>query len=221
MPEFIIRRIRSDDLDAIARVHKASFDDRALTQLGRGVLKRYYQWLLTGFSEIHPICAVTQTGDLAGFCFAGVYAGSFSGFLRENKWYLVASILIRPWLLFNPVVRDQVALALKTLKSLLFSKSQKKNTYLTQKSATIKNNAPKSFGILSIAVSPGFQRQGLGELLAREVENWAANNAYDQLHLSVHPDNVPAVKFYEKLGWEKNLSNGGWDGKMYKKLDSK
>ena len=216
MADFQIRSIRVEDLDAIARIHRASFDDRALTQLGSGAIRRYYHWLLTGFSEVHPICAESVEGELAGFCFAGVYAGSFSGFLRKNKWYLALNILLRPWLLFNPLIREQAAFAIRTMKRLLKHRDIKAVENHKKQSEKIKMGS--NFGILSIAVDPSYQRCRVGAILQKDVERYALEQGYDQIRLTVLPENTPAVKFYEKMGWEKTLRDGKWEGGMIKRL---
>ena len=219
MVDFLIRSITKEDLDNVARIHRASFNDRALAQLGSGAIRRYYHWLLTGFSEIYPICAETVNGQISGFCFSGVYAGSFSGFLRKNKWYLAINIILKPWLLLNPLIREQVKLALKTIKRLLRYQKRSKGGKNIEQPIKIKKGS--SFGILSIAVDPAFQRLGVGVLIMHEVEKWASENDYAQLHLSVHPDNLPAVRFYENLGWEKSVCDEQWDGKMAKRLETR
>lgn len=99
MSDFTIREILYEDLDEVTRIHIASFSDRALSQLGKGAVNRYYQWLFTAFPQSYPICAEVNGKTLAGFCFVGVYSGSFSGFLRKHKWYLVGHILSHPWLI--------------------------------------------------------------------------------------------------------------------------
>jgi ribosomal protein S18 acetylase RimI-like enzyme len=218
MNELMIREVRMQDLNEISRIHQASFDDRALSQLGSGAVKRYYRWLLTGFSEVFPICAQTEGGNLAGFCFMGVYAGSFSGFLNNNKWYLVGAVLKRPWLIANPLVRGQAKLAVRTLRRTVGMRKINQHTRPSaRENSTIKYS---SLGILSIAVDPAFQRRGVGELLMQRAEELACQNGYHQLHLSVHPDNLPAVKFYEKLGWEKLVGESDWTGKMIKRLSN-
>jgi len=216
MTEFIIREIHAEDINSIARIHRASFQDRALTQLGIGPIRRYYKWLLSGFSEIYPICAQTPEQQIAGFCFAGLYSGSFSGFLQRNKWYLAGCILIRPWLLLNSLVREQAGLAVKTLFSLL--KYRRKFRKVSKENAPIKSKKPSSLGILSIAVDPSYQRQGVGELLIKEIEGKAWENNYSRLHLTVHPENLSAVNFYQKLGWQKVPSKDHWSGRMIKIL---
>jgi len=215
---FLVRNIQINDLAEITRIHITSFQDRALTQLGFGAVKRYYSWLLSGFSETYPICVETQDGSLAGFCFAGNYSGSFSGFLKKHTLYLVGSLLLRPWLLIKPLVRDQTQVAIKAFKNMIKSKKKKFKNIVPSSKTNRQLITSISFGVLSIAVSPAHQRQGIGELLMCEVEKYASSNGYSRLHLSVHPENLPAVNFYEKLGWERSSSTENWDGKMFKKI---
>ena len=217
MPELTIRSIEDRDLDQIADIHRASFHDRALSQLGNAAIKRYYNWLLRGFPDNFPFCAVSENGWIAGFCFAGDYSGSFSGFLQHNRGFLIRTIILRPWLIFNPLIREQSKLAIKTLMSLLKMRMTKQVSL--EKVVKVKANAFKSFGILAIAVNPDFQRQGIGQLLMETAENRAITNGYQQMHLSVHPENIPAVRFYEKLGWYKIPPGENWYGKMTKKLN--
>lgn len=76
----------------------------------------------------------------------------------------------------------------------------------------------RPWGILSIAVDPAYQRRGVAEAMMRFVENMLEEKGISSLHLSVHKDNFPAVRFYEKLGWEKIPPGEEWDGKMMKSL---
>ena len=72
MTDFSLRMITPADIDQVADIHLASFHDGALSQLGKDVVQRYYHWLLTGFTEIIPLCAISPSHQLAGFCFAGL-----------------------------------------------------------------------------------------------------------------------------------------------------
>jgi ribosomal protein S18 acetylase RimI-like enzyme len=125
-------------------------------------------------------------------------------------------MLLRPWLIFNPLIREQAKSALSTLRRLFKYRKQIKIGQQNQDPQKIKMGS--SFGILSIAVDPAFQRCGVGEILEKDMERYALENGYDQIRLTVLPENTPAVKFYEKMGWEKNLSEGGWEGGMVKRL---
>ena len=212
--EFTIRNVEMSDLDQIAEIHRASFADRALSQLGRAAIKRYYQWLITGFPNNYHLCASLDDGQISGFCFAGVYAGSFSGFLKQNRGFLMGNVLIRPWLIFNPIVREQSTLAIKTLLKQFKNINKIRPSNQNKKEKVGKSR--KSFGILAIAVNPSFQQQGVGQILMATTETKALAEGYKQMHLSVHPDNIPAIRFYEKLGWQKNPPGENWSGKMTK-----
>lgn len=77
----------------------------------------------------------------------------------------------------------------------------------------------RPFGVLSIAIAPAFQRQGVGELLMAEVELRAKLNGYKSMILTVHPENIKAVNFYQKIGWVKRESSTGWNGRMIKNIE--
>lgn len=219
MSEYLIRSITSQDLDEVVRIHIASFSDRALSQLGKGAVFRYYQSLLEGFPYSNPIFAVTQADIMTGFCFNGIYAGSFSRFVNKHKWYLAGLILLRPWLILNPIVREQSKKAIKNLVNRYKSKWKPKENIISKKSLHQALINSRSWGILSIAVDPAYQRKGIAELLMSSVEIFAKGNEYLSLHLTVNTDNISAIKFYEKIGWQKTPSGTAWEGKMFKKIN--
>jgi ribosomal protein S18 acetylase RimI-like enzyme len=53
---------------------------------------------------------------------------------------------------------------------------------------------------LGIALEPPFQRQGLGEPLMRAALAAAKAHGYEQVSLTVHPQN-PAIRLYERCGF--------------------
>lgn len=216
MQNYSVRKIRKDDLPEIVRIHSKSFSDRALIKLGKEAVRRYYVFLLDEFPLSEPICATNQE-RLVGFCFAGVYSGSFSGYIRKNLLFLVGQVLIRPWLLFSQLFRELGAPVLHVLKKIVRRRKGKKpsKTQLHTNNDSVSIN---KWGVLAIAVDPAYQRQGIGDLLMGSVEEHALKLGIDHLDLSVHPENTPAVRFYEKLGWEKVQTSAHWDGKMMKRL---
>ena len=215
MDKIVIRAVKEADLSDITRIHIASFKDRALSQMGFSTVRRYYAWLLTGFSMIHPVCAVNQEGIIAGYCFSGLYAGSFSGFLKNNKGFLIKQILKRPRLLFNPIVQEQARLALKTLyKIARYDRKNKSESVVADRKEH--GEIPTFLGILSIAVDPVYQRLGIaGEMMA-SVKKWAIDTGFKGMNLSVHQDNLAAIRFYEKLGFNKVSHTEEWKGEMRK-----
>lgn len=209
-PEIVLRKLEIEDLPQIAAVHIDSFPESALTKLGAAIVERYYLWQLTGPHEkVHAVGAFAP-GECAGFSFSGKFSGSTSGFIRRNKSFLVKEVLLHPRLLLNPLFRNRLTEGVKLLGRL----AKKKNN------AAEKSEPPQisDYGILSIAVSGNFQKAGIGQMLMRDAENEAVRYGYREICLTVHPDNVKAVRFYEKLDWQKFPSDEFWHGAMIKLL---
>jgi ribosomal protein S18 acetylase RimI-like enzyme len=54
----------------------------------------------------------------------------------------------------------------------------------------------------------------------RETEVIALQRGFSKLHLTVHPDNHQAVRFYEGIGWQRTLKNGSWEGGMSRAIQA-
>lgn len=70
-----------------------------------------------------------------------------------------------------------------------------------------------AFGVVALTVLAAYRRKGLGEALLRALIAAAAPEAgLRELWLSVRPDNLPARRLYEKLGFmlAANRPPGGW-----------
>ena len=215
--KIILRELNTDDLPLIAAVHSAAFPDGALTRLGRVVVERYYLWQLTGPHSTVRAVGAFSGGDCAGFSFGGVFTGgSTSGFLRLNKTLLVKQFLLHPQNILSPQYLQRVWTSVKILR-----RAARRTLEIAAENASPNKKSPKkpaSFGILSIAVSPEFQSHGIGKMLLLDAEREAVRSGFSQMDLMVHPDNTQAVRFYEKLEWEKLSADGKWRGVMIKKL---
>lgn len=209
LPDSIsLRPLVQEDISAVARIHLAAFPKRALSVLGEESVRRYYEWLLLGPHEAYRIGAFID-GQLAGFCFGGKFNGALSGFLRKNQDYLRRYLFTHPWLLFSSIVRQRIRLVLRL-------KKRKPANNQTPEAVVAKK---KSFGILAIAVSPHFQKQGVGRRLMEEMERVAMAEGFTHMNLSVAKDNHTAIHFYGSLGWVKIFDDGGkWHGSMSKEL---
>jgi hypothetical protein len=93
------RPLVEKDLPAISAIHLAAFPKSALSRLGKGAVRRYYYWLLTGPHPDSFTIGAWQGEQLAGFCFGGKFRGALSGFLRKNRAYLAWRVLTHPWLI--------------------------------------------------------------------------------------------------------------------------
>ena len=209
----LIRDLLQTDLPEVTRVHLAAFPESVLTRLGPGAVQRYYLWQFKGPHRCVKLGACE--GDrLQGFAFAGKFNGALSGFLRENKWFMVGAVLVRPWLWLNPWFRTRLTMGTRSLLRTFTGKR-------SQASDRVKSNqakSPPSFGILSIAVSPDAKRMGIGSLLMQRCEQSARQCGAQMMHLTVAVDNLEAIKFYEKLGWQQDFRAGEWKGGMLKRL---
>lgn len=210
---FTIRPLTVEDLPDVARVHMQAFPDSALTKLGREAVRRYYEWQVTGPHEALNI-GVYDQDNLLGFCFGGVFRGALGGFLQKNRAFLVRRVISHPWLLANPLFRERARFAISRLYKQFFPR---RASVAAKSSATRPEKAP-SFGILSIAVAPSYQGSGVAQLLMEYLEQVAIERGFTYMDLTVHPSNKRAVRFYEKMGWQRDVKDGQWDGHMSKTI---
>lgn len=203
-PAVQIRPLDDADLDAVARIHRAAFPDSALTRLGWEATRRYYRWQLHGPHDVVALGA--WRGDaLQGFCFGGVFRGAMGGFVRTNRRFLIACVVLRPWLVGNPIFRERLLTGMRVLLN---------RSRPTQSGPGIH----PSFGILAIATAPQFQASGVGTALMAAAEAAARRSGFREMKLSVHPGNASAIAFYERLGWRKLAPGAAWHGSMGKQL---
>lgn len=203
-----IRFLIIHDLPQVAKIHIAAFPKSFLSGLGQEVVRRYYEWQLVGPHETTALGAFSQD-TLQGFCFGGIFRGAMNGFLRTNRYYLIGKILTHPWVIMNSEFRQRMLMGWR-LKFF-----QKVNLHPTVKSGP----AARHFGILSIGVDPESQRQGIGRLLMEVAEEEARKKGHQETLLTVALNNLEAISFYEKLGWEKSFTeDGSFQGAMRKLL---
>jgi ribosomal protein S18 acetylase RimI-like enzyme len=203
----VLRDLTVADLPQVTNVHLAAFSTAALTQLGAEAVRRYYLWQMTGPHDALALGAFEGV-ELAGFNFCGIFRGAMGGFLHKERGFLIGQILTHPGLIWNPLVRGR-------LRSGFYS------AFWRKKRPARGAPAPaKDFCILSIAVHPSFQGRGVGRRLMEQAEVAALARGYRYMTLSVHADNLPAISFYEGLGWQKLFKPSGWDGGMIKHFET-
>jgi ribosomal protein S18 acetylase RimI-like enzyme len=69
-----------------------------------------------------------------------------------------------------------------------------------------------ALGVVALTVLEAYRRKGIGEALLRALLRGAASSGLSEVWLSVRPDNTPAVRLYEKLGFVPDASRpwGRW-----------
>lgn len=208
--EWRVEALAKSHLEAVAAVHCASFPGSMLTNFGPEAVRRYYLWQMGSSDELYTFGAFVET-ELAGFCFGGIVPTAISGFVRHNKWFLLSKVIRRPWLAANPLFRERFKTGLRVL-----ARKQK------PPAAPAAADVPKRpFDILSIAVHPRFQGTGVGRSIMAAAQDAALLNGFHVMTLMVHPSNDQALRFYERLGWERALMNGVWRGNMVNWLKRK
>lgn len=195
--------LQLQDIDAIVEIHCAAFPRAALTQLGKEAVGRYYRHLLVEEYEIYAHGARID-GRLAGFCFGGIAPTAMRTFLRQNRGLLWRRLIVRPWLVADPLFRQRVARGFSVLL-------RRREQPLPER---LPDGRRRPYDILSIAVDPRRQGGGLGKLLMQRAQATARQNGFHVMTLMVNTDNEQAIAFYESLGWKKHFMSGVWRGNM-------
>lgn len=208
-----IRPLTLTDLPDVILVHIGAFPDSALTKLGGEAVRRYYEWLLVGPHDALNIGAFAQA-KMIGFCFGGIFRGALGGFLEKNRGFLMRRVATHPWLLLNPLFRERAQFAL----SRLAKRFQPGYAPSSPKPAPLPPPNARSFGILSIAVAPQHQGSSAARFLMEYSEQVAVERDFSRMGLTVHPSNGRAVRFYEKMGWQRDIKGSSWDGHMSKAI---
>jgi ribosomal protein S18 acetylase RimI-like enzyme len=205
-----VRQIQVTELPRIVDVHIAAFPGYALAKLGKEAVRRFYEWQFTGPHDVVALGAYEED-ELIGFIIAGVFRGAVGGFLRQNRGYLIRRVLLRPWLLMDPVFRDRLPLALRALAVRGKTRSR----------ASLEVSSPKRrFGLLSLAVHPA--HRGISALLLiREAEAIAIRLGFEEINHQVRPENARVAEMYRLLGYEKVFERDKWTGRLLKTLPAR
>jgi ribosomal protein S18 acetylase RimI-like enzyme len=198
-----------EDLGDVATLHVQAFPDSELTRLGHEAVRRSYLWQFEGPHDLDAL-GVRADGRLVGFLFGGVFRGSTIGFVKRERWFLVGRVVRNPSMVINRTSLSRIGLAARLLV-------RRSGPPQPENPAAV---PPRSFGVLSVAVDPASQGSGVGQLLMAEAERRARAAGFARMHLTVHPTNEQAVRFYEKGGWSPTLAeDGSWSGQMIKSMD--
>ena len=174
-----IRKALPSDIAQIASLHKQQFKDHFLGRYSESLIQKYYKPFLEACIFLVSEC----DGKLKGFIMGGSSSNLNAAkrtFLSCNKLRYIFETLL------NPTVYVMALKPLKLIKEL-------------QSSDIADNNIPQ-LRLLSIAVAEDVKGSGLASKLLMEFEKHIQAEEYG---LSVHTNNIPAIKFYIKNGFTK------------------
>ena len=189
MNKYVIVRARLTDVPDIARLFTESFMDSVLHHCGGRLPKpQAMQDVFALVYQAEPSAALLakdQAGEVLGYCFAPVILGRLwwqaliGGHLMKWAWR---------WL------TGQYGFGLNPVKIIVLNKLAFLRSAATPGKAA-------SARILSIAVAPSARGQGIASALMAEADKYFKDNKVQRVRLEVRPDNHPAIRVYEKLGY--------------------
>ncbi len=174
-----IRLATAADVDAVVKIHLASFQGFFLTFLGTSFLREFY----AGVCEDQSGIAIVYVDDsISGFVVGTVQPSGFYRRLIQKRWWKfgIASLL--------PVIR----------KPSIVSRLLRAFTLPTEMSATQINTGT----LMSLAVMRNCQGQGIGKQLVSAFLEGSRKRQIEVVNLTTDAiDNEATNEFYSKIGF--------------------
>lgn len=192
---FVITPLRSEDLDAVAQTHIASFGDSFLATMGVPFLRHYFRTFLGDSRSFGRVCSHRQTGEVVGFVCGSENVSHFYRYFLTHRLLpatpAIASRVLSNWQLATAVLQRAWRVG-RILVSSRFRKPDKP-------SSTRVALPPAS--LMTIGVHPQYRRKGIGEMLVRAFMSEMDVRGVHEVKLGVRNDNAAARRLYERLGW--------------------
>ena len=208
---YLVRKMRVDDIDEVARLHARCFEGYFLTALGRKFLRRYYLEFCRHSSD-YAIVASSKAGrDIVALVVGTADAEAhFRKFYRRNLPFIALLIFLR--LFDSPLIRSDIWKRLNHMRAALRSVVP---GLRRPASSSLSDNGPAEqcpVRLLGIAVAPEQRGSGLAALAMAGYEEVLRRARHKRVGLSVLLDNERAVAFYRKNGWSETFqsSAGIW-----------
>jgi ribosomal protein S18 acetylase RimI-like enzyme len=181
------RTMNHHDLDAVASIHKLAYPQNHFSsRFSHDMLIGFYMTLM-GMNPASFV-ACSEEGDVAGFVIGGTNTNkAVSMFIRANRFKLLRVLMMNPSFILSRVIN-----------------------YFKMFFNNMKHCSAVPVRLLSIAVNPELDLQGVGKALLIEFETSLIKNRISQYGLSVEKKNLRAIRFYQRNGFttEKETENG-------------
>jgi ribosomal protein S18 acetylase RimI-like enzyme len=174
-----IRPARHTDVGSVVSVHLEAFQGFFLSFLGAAFLRELYQAILADPSGMGYVCEQSQ--QIVGFVFGTDQPAGFYRRLLRQRWWRFGVASVAP-VLRRPSVMPRILRAF----------------HMPQQASS----EPGVGTLMSIAVSPGIQANGVGQALVHAFLQEAARRNLKKINLTTDRiGNDPANHFYQKQGF--------------------
>ena len=181
----------------------AVFPNSPITMLGGEAVRRFLDWQFIGPHSLSASGAFIEN-KCVGFYLGGIFRNPHTGFVHYNKTYLLWRVSTHPWLLANGIFRDAVKRGTRILQTPPFAES---------------SPGKRRFRLLVIAVNPQHQRAGVGELLMSDAVANAHKYSFDQMYVTLDPENQRLIQWFQKFGFQLTAFETSHTGQMTKTLN--
>lgn len=185
--QMIVRRSSIIDVPALSHIHLNAFKNHKNSFLGENYAIAFINWFIVNKNAI-CLTSVLDQKPLGYVC--GAQLGYNQKMNKDLLWVVIGCFLLRPYLFFNIELMKIVKIKIQTL---LGSKKLLKDA--------VKEIDGKGVSLVSICSDSNVHSKGIGTMLISEFEKQAKLLGFDFMRLSVKPDNMNAINFYERNGW--------------------
>lgn len=185
--QVIVDKAAERDIVSIAALFTDSFRDSVIHHCGRLPRPQAMQdvFLLVYQAEPDAAFVARCDGQVIGYCFAPVHLSSLwvravtGGHILKWAWR---------WL------TGRYGFGLHPVKVIVLNK-------IAFLCSAVKPGKTANARILSIAVADGWRGKGVATKLMERALDYFREMRADRVRLEVRPDNAPAIRVYEKLGF--------------------
>lgn len=173
-----LSQLTEQQLKTVCELHKTEIPT-LLGKLGPSFLSEYYQKAIND-PDVIAISALDASGHVLGWAIGSAHPAVLTGNLRSNKLWFIKNI-------FKSILRDP---------SLIIELASQVNA------DPINNLLERQIELTYIGVHPDARSKGVGESLLTHFLDRARVFGANSVELSVEVENVQAIRFYQKHGFQ-------------------